>query len=84
MTFKQHYEELFTVHERKLLMQVVRDELELDWVPDDTISKLYTLYADSMPYGVAKARTGDPFVWLTHALQYDLLNMYKEKDYDAA
>ena len=33
---------------------------------------LCSYYADDMPYGVAKARTGDPFMWIAEQLEKDL------------
>ena len=34
--------------------------------------KLYAYYASDMPYGVAKARTGDPDEWILNRLEEDL------------
>ena len=36
--------------------------------------RLFTYYCDSneMPYGVAKARDGDPYAWIEHRLARDL------------
>lgn len=41
---------------------------------DDLYQALYAHYLDSgeMPYGVAKARTGDPNVWIANQLEADL------------
>jgi hypothetical protein len=33
---------------------------------------LYAYYASDMPYGVAKARTGDPDEWILNRLEEDL------------
>jgi hypothetical protein len=34
--------------------------------------KLFAYYAPDMPYGVAKARTGDPDEWILNRLEEDL------------
>lgn len=34
--------------------------------------KLFEYYAPDMPYGVAKARTGDPDEWILNRLEEDL------------
>jgi hypothetical protein len=41
---------------------------------DDLYDALYDYYVDNgeMPYGVAKARTGDPFEWITQRLVDEL------------
>lgn len=45
-----------------------------DWedLTDDVRDSLYTYYAPDMPYGVAKARTGDPVEFIMKALEKDL------------
>lgn len=54
-------------HEVKTFM----DTGELD---SDLYDALYDYYADrgEMPYGVAKARTGDPYEWVANRLENDL------------
>jgi len=44
---------------------------EMDWydLPYFTRDTLYDHYMDEMPYGVMKARTGDPDVWIADRLQ---------------
>ena len=39
---------------------------------DELYSALYDYYMDEMPYGVAKARTGDPYEWITNKLESEL------------
>ena len=39
---------------------------------DELYSALYDHYMDEMPYGVAKARTGDPYEWITNKLESEL------------
>ena len=43
-----------------------------DYIPGTNTSYLEVLmeyYADEMPYGIAKARDGDPDEWLYHRLE---------------
>lgn len=42
---------------------------ELD---DDLYSALYDYYFDDMPYGTKKARTGDPYEWISQRLDSDM------------
>jgi hypothetical protein len=39
---------------------------------DELYSALYDYYMDEMPYGVAKARTGDPYEWIMNKLESEL------------
>jgi hypothetical protein len=39
---------------------------------DDLYDALYDYYFDDMPYGVKKARTGDPYEWVSQRLYDDL------------
>jgi hypothetical protein len=39
---------------------------------DELYSALYDHYMDEMPYGVAKARTGDPYEWIMNKLESEL------------
>jgi len=46
-------------------------EGEIDFydMPVQTRDTLYDFYQDEMPYGVQKARTGDPDEWILHKLE---------------
>ena len=46
----------------------------IDWeeLSDLTREKLYKHYENTMPYGTAKARTGDPYEFIGDALEKDL------------
>jgi len=65
---------------RKLLSEQEFDDLErcltgeLDLYMDceELHSKLFDYYADEMPYGTAKARTGDPDVWILERVEQAL------------
>ena len=58
-------------------VQTTRNELEgeygapWDWAESSAYEKLYFHFMDTgeMPYGVAKARTGDPDVWVLDYLE---------------
>ena len=42
----------------------------------DLFNALFTYYCetDKMPYGIAKARTGDPYEWVTNQFRLDIPN----------
>jgi hypothetical protein len=46
-------------------------KIEFDDLPEATIQHLYEHYLPEMPYGVAKARTGDPYQWIQDRLERD-------------
>lgn len=69
------------VHTQTLQIRFVLDEAEAEelqsWIEgttenlsDELFEKIYTHYAltGEMPYGVAKARTGDPYEWIHNTL----------------
>ena len=41
------------------------------WDHDGLLQALCELYADEIPYGTWKARTGDPDVWVMDAIERD-------------
>jgi len=41
---------------------------EKDFYGTAAFDKLYKYFADEMPYGIAKARTGDPDFWILNKL----------------
>ena len=41
-------------------------------ISEHLYKELYEYYVDEMPYGTAKARDGDPYQWIAHALYEDL------------
>jgi hypothetical protein len=55
---------MFTDDEMKLIEAAV-DNAKID-LPEDLMHKLYDYFMDlgDMPYGVAKARSGDPWEWI--------------------
>jgi hypothetical protein len=50
----------------------VRDFEETGEVSDELHNALYDYYFDDMPYGVKKARTGDPYEWVADRFAADL------------
>jgi len=57
--------------ELRQAQQVAKSEKELDDFPK-LFDRLMEFYASEMPYGTAKARTGDPYVWITEKLETEL------------
>ena len=57
-----------------LAKQIVDNTRDFYDGPDTTelYEKLYEHYVDEMPYGTAKARTGDPAQWLFELLEEEL------------
>lgn len=39
-----------------------------DEVSYETYEKLFSIYMREMPYGTAKARTGDPYQWISNKI----------------
>jgi len=60
-----------TEEEYKELIRCVEGELELHECPE-LYDKLYEYYVDDMPYGTAKARTGDPYDWILEHVEEDM------------
>lgn len=54
---------------REVLEKFSNDEVELPW---DLYTELYEIFYHEMPYGTAKARTGDPYVWVCERLLLEL------------
>lgn len=57
--------------------RVALDQLQdnqIDELPDDAYEDFYGHYlnAGEMPYGIAKARTGDPYQWVNDRVLSDL------------
>jgi hypothetical protein len=50
----------------------VADFKDGDELDDDLYDALYDYYFDDMPYGTKKARTGDPYEWVSQRLADDL------------
>ncbi len=50
----------------KSIVEFVEDiTLNYDHMTDNAQTALYEYFMEQMPYGTAKARTGDPDVWIT-------------------
>jgi len=50
----------------------VKDFMSGGDMDDDLFSALYDYYFDDMPYGVKKARDGDPYAWVADKFQADM------------
>ena len=50
------------------ITSVVEGNLDFDELPRKLIDKLYEFYLPDIPYGVAKARSGDPYQWMAKRL----------------
>lgn len=51
---------MINLYQKELISQVYHGNLEYDKLPDSLKDKLYQHFEYDMPYGTAKARTGDP------------------------
>ena len=58
----------FTPQEITLLKDVESGRKEYYSLPQELQTKLFDHFAAEMPYGVQKARTGDPDEWITDHL----------------
>jgi len=54
---------VFSPADRKEIVAIAKDQKELD-MESKLYDKLFNFFADEMPYGIQKARTGDPDVWI--------------------
>jgi hypothetical protein len=66
---------LFTIDEMRQIILVSKGDLDIDDLPEDLLSKLYDYFLPDMPYGTAKARTGDPYEWIAGHLN-ELVQLY--------
>lgn len=55
---------LFTKEEAKDVRRFLSGEIDFTEMKESAWDKLYELLLHEMPYGVAKARTGDPDQWM--------------------
>jgi len=62
----------------------VKDFIHGGELDDSLYNALYDYYFDEMPYGTKKARTGDPFEWITNRLDKDLKGISVGHPADAA
>lgn len=52
------------------IIRILIGEMEID-DNEELHEKLYEYYREEMPYGVQKARDGDPYEWINERLIYD-------------
>lgn len=67
---KKPLEELLTKQEFELARKVADGHADL-MDSDVLFQKLFEHYQDEMPYGTQKARTGDPYEWITNKLEQE-------------
>ena len=60
---------IMTTHQRD-----VRDFAQTGEMSSDLYDALYDYYFDDMPYGVKKARSGDPYEWISDRFAEDILS----------
>ena len=72
-------ENVLTDHTKHTLQHIlhtfrrdIQDFIQHGDLSDHLYDALYDYYHDDMPYGVAKARSGDPYEWISNRLHQDL------------
>lgn len=67
MTSKEKFE---PYENEEVIAFLNNPDMEIDDLSDKILEKLFAYYMDSgeMPYGVMKARTGDPYDWMARQL----------------
>lgn len=60
----------------KQIRSILNDSIDLLDIPE--YMELYEYYMDEMPYGVMKARTGDPDQWIFDRLHKEFENMTRD------
>lgn len=61
---------VFDVVSRNVAISLICGDVDI--FNDGYFDKLYAYYLKDMPYGVAKARSGDPDEWILNRLEEDL------------
>lgn len=80
-TLKEHYDLASVI---KRFPKEIKDFKEGGDLDGDLFDALYDYYFDDMPYGTKKARTGDPYEWVTQRLDQDLAEVEGEDAVDEA
>jgi len=52
----------------EMLVAIANCEMEMD---TEIFDLLYEYYLPEMPYGIAKARTGDPYEWIYGRIEFE-------------
>jgi hypothetical protein len=68
ITSRHDFTRFFTPEEINVLKAFVEGVVDLSSY-SELEEKLYQYFADEMPYGIQKARTGDPDVWFMSKLE---------------
>jgi hypothetical protein len=58
----------FDIEELKLMKSVHAGTMDYDDLPEELQSELYEFFLPQMPYGTAKARTGDPIEFIINKM----------------
>lgn len=66
----------FTPAEMKMIIAIENGKVDLD-MGSDLYDKLFNYFADEMPYGIQKAREGDPDQWIIDHL-HELTAKFKK------
>lgn len=70
-----------TQEEHRDIRAFIEGNIEWYDMSDTAQDKLFGVWMHEMPYGVAKARTGDPDQWIADQMQYDIEKMEKRPDH---
>jgi len=68
--FDKELTEVLTPEELIFVGLIVEGHIDsYDFLDSPAYDKLFELYMNKMPYGTAKARTGDPDIWIINKLK---------------
>jgi|3_EtaG_2_1085321.scaffolds.fasta_scaffold350067_2 hypothetical protein len=73
--FNDELIEVLTPEELIFVGLIVEEHIDsYDFLDSSAYDKLFGLYMNKMPYGTAKARTGDPDKWIINKLKKGMTN----------
>lgn len=67
---------MITKEDEVKIIRILEGEMEI-YDDQELSDKLYEYYRDEMPYGVQKARDGDPYEWIYERLIDDFGHLIK-------
>jgi hypothetical protein len=77
----------FTPKEEEMISMVKHNKMDIADLPDDLMTKIFDFFGPKIPYGILKAKTGDPYDWvLNHIDELPLVyhtdngDKFKEKN----
>jgi len=64
---------LLTKEQQEILTAIINEDATFfdNEITEDIYNILFEYYMDEMPYGIMKARTGDPDKWILNQLQFE-------------